>query len=88
MVEGVRTGVLIVPDRRNVRPSYFHARDYGMMTANPFGEKAFTGAGDGTLRLGPETPLTLRFGVYVYRGEIDPEAQAASYQRIAEALSP
>jgi len=34
-------GVMLVPDPKNFRASWFHNRDYGLMVANPFGQKAF-----------------------------------------------
>ena len=34
-------GVLLVPDLKNFRVSWFHNRDYGLMVANPFGQQAF-----------------------------------------------
>ncbi|MFO0946776.1 MAG: DUF6807 family protein [Planctomycetota bacterium] len=34
--------IVLMPDPRNVRRSWFHARDYGFIAANPFGQNAFT----------------------------------------------
>ena len=42
-IAGQRAGVTLMPDPRNFRRSWFHARDYGLLVANPFGRKALTG---------------------------------------------
>lgn len=62
------TGVLIAPHPANFRKSWFHTRDYGLIAANPFGQKAMTAAKDDTV-LPDQTPVPggtafrLRFGV-------------------------
>lgn len=35
-VEGRQVGVMVVPSPRNPRPSWLHARDYGVVVTNPF----------------------------------------------------
>ena len=35
-------GVTLMADPANFRPSWLHARDYGLLVLNPFGRKAFT----------------------------------------------
>ena len=62
------TGVLIAPHPANFRKSWFHTRDYGLIAANPFGQKAMTAAKDDNV-LPDQTPVPggttfrLRFGV-------------------------
>src|SRR5262249_26027902 len=41
-VRGQRVGVTLIPAPANFRPSWFHARDYGLLVANAFGRNAFT----------------------------------------------
>jgi hypothetical protein len=41
-IGGKRAGVLLMPDPGNFHRSWFHARDYGLLEANPFGRNAFT----------------------------------------------
>lgn len=60
--------VLLAPHPANFRKSWFHTRDYGLITANPFGKKAMTAAKEDDVR--PDqtmvpggTTFRLRFGV-------------------------
>ena len=41
-IDGHAVGLLLMPAPANFRRSWFHARDYGVLVANPFGENAFT----------------------------------------------
>jgi hypothetical protein len=87
VIDGTRHGILLVPHRDNFRRSFFHARDYGMMTANPFGTNSFTKEGDGSYKLEAGKNLRLRFGLFAYVGEIDPASMAKEYHTTAEATS-
>lgn len=71
MVDGRWAGINVMTSPENLRPSWFHSRDYGLILANPFGKKAMTGAKDP--EVAPDrTPvaagesLRLRFGLYVF----------------------
>ncbi len=86
-VGGTRHGILLIPHKDNPTRSYFHARDYGMMTANPFGTKSFTKEGDGSFKLEAGKTLRLRFGLFAYAGAIDPALIADDYQTTADATS-
>lgn len=46
VVDGKRTGIMLMTSPDNFRPSWFHTRDYGLMVANPFGKKAMTAPKD------------------------------------------
>lgn len=39
-------GITVLTSPHNFRPSWMHSRDYGLIVANPFGQKAFTKTGD------------------------------------------
>jgi hypothetical protein len=82
-VEGKRVGVLLMPHPDNFRKSWFHARDYGLLVANPFGRKAFTGGAASRVVVTKGQSLRLRFGVLVFDGEIDMAAGYADYLRTA-----
>jgi hypothetical protein len=50
----------------NFRPSWFRARDYGLLLANPFGRQAF-GKGDvSKVVVKQGDSLRLRYGVFVH----------------------
>jgi len=68
-------------------PTWWHARDYGLCAANPFGVHDFeekpAGTGDLTVPLG-ET-LRLRYRVLFYEGELDDAALARAFAEFAGA---
>jgi len=46
VIDDTYVGMMVMPDPRNFRGSWYHARDYGFVAANPFGKKAmFDGSG-------------------------------------------
>lgn len=64
-------GVAILEYPDNFRfPTYWHARDYGLFAANPFGYKDFTGdkTQDGSASLNKGEFLTLKYRVLLYTG--------------------
>ncbi|MGQ9808089.1 MAG: PmoA family protein [Armatimonadota bacterium] len=68
------TGVAMAEDPQNFRfPTYWHARDYGLFAANPFGVRDFTGDKDrdGSIEIPAGGSLTLAYRVLVFDG--DPE---------------
>ncbi len=77
-VEGRRAGLLVVPHPGNFRPSWMHARDYGVLVANPFGRKAFTKGEPSRVEVKPGETFRLRFAALAYAGEIDAAAAAKS----------
>lgn len=71
-MEGGILGVACFDHPSNLRhPTTWHARDYGLVAANPFGlhdfQKKPKGAGDYTLK--PGNPLTLRYRWLFHRGD-------------------
>jgi hypothetical protein len=73
-IEGRPAGVLLMPDPKNFRRSWFHARDYGLLVANPFGANAFTKAPASRIPVTKGESLRLRFAILVHSGPIDPQA--------------
>jgi len=69
-VEGKRVGLAIMDHPFNPHhPTYWHVRDYGLMTANPFGISHFLGnsalRGDWTLKAGDQARFCYRVIVHV-----------------------
>jgi hypothetical protein len=71
VVDGRRAGMTIFCHPGNFRPSWFHARDRGLLTANPFGRAAFDKGPPSQLVVRPGNQLRLRFGVLVHSGPQD-----------------
>ena len=55
-----------MPAPNNFRRSWFHARDYGLLVANPFGQNAFTKSEKSKVSVKQGDKFSLRFGVLVY----------------------
>lgn len=87
-VAGKQVGIQLMPHPDNFRRSWFHARDYGLLVANPFGRRAFTKGEPSKLVIQKGDRLRLRFGVLIHDGAIDSPAAYADYQRTARALTP
>jgi len=71
MIGERRAGISVMASPHNFRPSWFHARDYGLITANPFGKKAMTApkdpaVGEDSTPVADGESLRLRFGIYVF----------------------
>jgi hypothetical protein len=59
-------GMTIMPDPGNFRPSWYHARDYGFVAANPFGREAMKQGEKSAVTVRKGEKLHLGFGIYVY----------------------
>lgn len=73
VIDGWQVGILLMPDPSNFRKSWFHARDYGLLVANPFGQKAF-GKPDqsaGSIIVKPGKSFRLRFGILIHAAPAD-----------------
>lgn len=69
-LEDRRIGMTLIPHPENFRKCWFHARDYGVLLANPFGEKVFTDCEKPSaipVKKGERFPL--RYGVFIYSTE-------------------
>ncbi len=73
-IDGQPLGVLLVPHPRNFRRSWFHARDYGFLAANPFGRNAFTGGAKSKVTVRKGQSLCLRYAVLIHSGPINLQA--------------
>jgi hypothetical protein len=79
-IDGRRMGLLLMPDPANFRRSWFHARDYGLLVANPFGANAFTKGAKSSVAVHPGDSLRLRYGVFVHAGDVDLNAAYKDWQ--------
>lgn len=64
--DGKYVGVVLMPDPANFRPSWYHARDYGMVTANPFGREAMEQGEKSAVTVKKGEQFHLGFGVMLY----------------------
>ncbi len=83
-IGGKDVGVLLMPHPENFRRPWFHARDYGLLVANPFGRNAFTKGEASRIVVKEGEALRLRFGVLVYGGKPDLDAAYRDYLKQME----
>jgi hypothetical protein len=76
-IAGQHVGVAIFCHPANFRPSWFHARDYGLVAANAFGREAFSKGEKSSVVVKPGEELRLRYGVFVHS---DPEGNSPDLQ--------
>ncbi|MCI0462340.1 MAG: hypothetical protein L0Z62_35760 [Gemmataceae bacterium] len=69
---------------RNFRRLWFHARDYGLLVANPFGRHAFTKGEKSRVVVKAGETFRLRFGVLVYAGKTDLAAAHQDYLQVID----
>lgn len=85
VVDGRLIGVALMPHPGNFRPSWFHARDYGLLVANPFGRNAFTEGEKSAVPVAPGETFRLRFAAYIHSTpETRPADIPAAYRRYVE----
>ena len=71
-VGGHTVGIAIFDGPKNFRyPTYWHVRDYGLMTANPFGTSYFKGskASDGSHTFPAGAIVTFRYRILLHDGD-------------------
>jgi hypothetical protein len=81
-IDGKSAGVAIMPHPDNFRRAWFHARDYGLLVANPFGQRAFTKGAASKVHVKAGETFRLRFGLLVFTG--DPDLNAAFREYAAQ----
>lgn len=79
-------GVAILADPANFRPSWWHVRDYGLMVANPFGQKAFTKGEESKITVKKGESMTLRYGVLIFAQEGKAPMITPAYDRFLKML--
>ena len=85
-VAGEDVGLAIFDHPRNLRaPTYWHARAYGLLAANPFGLRQFTGdrRQDGRYAIPAGGSLTFRYRVFIHHGNPTEAGVAEAYRQFA-----
>ena len=76
VVDGKTCGITIfdMPSNHGY-PTYWHVRDYGLLAANPFGGRDFTGdeKADSSLTIQPGKPVRLIYVALIHNGKIEPD---------------
>ncbi|MBT6154301.1 MAG: PmoA family protein [Planctomycetaceae bacterium] len=89
VLNGKRVGIVLMPGVKNFRRSWFHARDYGLLLANPFGRNAFTKGEKSKIEVKAGWELRLRYGVFLYDSESDNAPNiGAVYREFTKQLNP
>lgn len=65
-LDDVELGVTLLAHPENFRSSWWHARDYGFVAANPFGRRAMNRGEISQVVVEPGQQLRLRFGVWLH----------------------
>lgn len=90
-VDGQWVGVTLMQHPGNFRKSWFHARDYGLIVANPFGRAAMKAGPESKLEVKAGEELRLRYGILIHssKTEEDTDLPAAyeTYLELAGAAS-
>jgi hypothetical protein len=90
-VGGEDVGIAVFDNPQNLRhPTYWHARHYGLLAANPFGEREFTRDRhqDGSYIIPAGGILVLRYRVFVHHGDYRQARVPEAYSRYAESKNP
>lgn len=77
-----------MPAPDNFRKSWFHARDYGLLVANPFGLNAFTRGEKSRIDVPVGKEFRLQFGVLIHRSPAkQPTDLKSAYQDFLNCLT-
>ena len=78
---GQLLGITIFSHPANFRPSWFHARNYGMLEANQFGRKSFGKGETSKVEVKPGEKFRIRYGVLIHSSPTDSQPDlAAAYE--------
>jgi hypothetical protein len=85
-VSGQKVGIVVFDHPKSFRhPTTWHARAYGLLAANPFGAREFTGNArkDGSWTIPEGNSIEFRYRVVIYDGDLSPAQLAAAYKQYA-----
>ena len=86
-IDGQPMSIAMYDHPDNLRhPTTWHARDYGLVTANPFGMHHFLKKekGAGAFKIAKDDSLKLKYRVEFFRGAVSTEDVEAKYQQFAK----
>ena len=89
-IDGHTVGVAILDHPDNLRhPTWWHARDYGLVAANPFGIHNFEGKkkGVGDFKLKKGEKQSFRYGILFHEGDAQVADIAGSYTKWVETVA-
>jgi len=66
VMDNTLIGMTIMPDPANIRPSWYHTRDYGLIAANLFGSKKVAGLERNDIKVAKGEKFHLGFGIAIY----------------------
>ncbi|MEZ6059595.1 MAG: PmoA family protein [Planctomycetaceae bacterium] len=72
-VDGQTIGITVMCHPGNFRPSWMHARNYGLVVANPFGRQAMKKGDVSKVTVRPGEELRLRYGIWLHGGDLPAE---------------
>ncbi|MBM3846877.1 MAG: c-type cytochrome, partial [Verrucomicrobia bacterium] len=75
-INGIKTGITVIPDPANVRPSWWHNRDYGVFVANPFGRASMKQGEPSRVEVKRGETHRMKFTVILHAGTVDVPAAA------------
>jgi hypothetical protein len=81
VVDRTEVGITLMPHPGNFRRSWFHARDYGLLVANPFGREAFTKGEKSRVSVPAGQRFRLRFGILIHSGSAELKRDFAAAYR-------
>jgi putative heme-binding domain-containing protein len=79
-IDGRRVGITLVADLANLRPSWWHNRDYGVLVANLFGRAAMKQGDKSVVTVKRGEIFHVRFGAVIHSGDgYDPVAACRGF---------
>lgn len=88
IVDGYSVGVTLFDDPANKPRARWRARNYGLLSANPFARLESETLRDAStiVQLRPGEQLTFRFGIFAHRGDAETGDVAGSYRKFLSLL--
>ena len=84
--DGHAVGIMLMPDPKNFRPSWWHNRDYGLMVANPFGRAAMKQGAKSRVTVKRGETFRLCFGAAIHQEHV--ENPGTFYEAFLSGISP